>query len=947
MASDPRKRILLAADHADEEEVDEALPLAPLPSATVAREPHELVTPILPSPYPQHHTGSSRYKTALNRILVAPTTDAEAWQVLLTEVHNYYKTIRLHSLDAETHRQLDWVESCYGTLLTTFPYAADTWITLLNVWFAQSARYGEPNGPSTNTPTSQRALRCDAKLDYWLPRLLGLNETKLQQNETELGLCAWKVELWLLLVEQNARTSQREGQDVRLARLKAFQTAAPYAGFGHDNHVFWKAYLEFVQSWVGLQSTDHALIQEQRQVLRSVFQQLVALPMRGLDQYWQQYENWERQQSEQLAQALIQEWSPKYQHARTIFLERQRVYTVTDLKLNRLAAPPPEKKQVQSEDEEEDTNKDDAEYWSKMKEDYQLLEVWKRRLAYERTNPERLGPSDLAVRIRSAFKELLCVLSRHPECWHMWSTWEFSATGSIEVPVAVLQLGQKIIADSTLLAYAEVQLVEQHADDPSSCLAVLERFLDRSPTTLGYILYQQCVRRYRGVDAARAVFAKARRVLKNMDAPAEVENALEAEGGEATSTGQKRWMVTNRLDPKVGTAANATEALDLKNEGDATEPQAEAETVVEAGPITWHLYAAHATIEHRLNRLPEVAARVFELGLRKHASFLTKPPFVKRYAQLLLELGDSMNLRALLTRAVASCEGKEHEEALASLWDLTLYFESLTSGADQESVLALQKIERQRRAALLGSDVEDVATGGFLGIGDPALIGAQKSTISEQLVRTEGYDLGSSIVNGMTRAVDLLEIMGIWGDGESEIARARRRLAASTESDKAIDISGGRSDANYQRRLQYQLQTATGASAEDATNGATNRSSSTRDRANPSLAAPGQPTAITLAIQQMPEWLRPLLLMLPASRLRLPVVAKPPPHLAEMALSTLRVNALPSERPPDTSGKRKRDDGDDSSDEENGMGGAGGYSSQFRARQRARIGAMPNGDSLS
>ena len=89
-----------------------------------------------------------------------------------------------------------------------------------------------------------------------------------------------------------------------------------------------------------------------------------------------------------------------------------------------------------------------------------------------------------------------------------------------------------------------------------------------------------------------------------------------------------------------------------------------------------------------------------------------------------------------------------------------------------------------------------------------------------------------------------------------------------------------------------------------------------------------------MAIQSMPEWLRPLCLMLPATRLRVAVVPKPPPHMVEMALSALKANPLPAERPADS--KRPRDD-DDSDDE--GPRGSGGYGSQFRARQRARISA--------
>ena len=72
---------------------------------------------------------------------------------------------------------------------------------------------------------------------------------------------------------------------------------------------------------------------------------------------------------------------------------------------------------------------------------------------------------------------------------------------------------------------------------------------------------------------------------------------------------------------------------------------------------------------------------------------------------------------------------------------------------------------------------------------------------------------------------------------------------------------------------------------------------------------------------------------------------KPPPHLTEMALTTLRTNPLPASRPESTSSKengangkkRERDEGDSLGEENNATGG--GYSDTFRARQRSRLSA--------
>ena len=152
------------------------------------------------------------------------------------------------------------------------------------------------------------------------------------------------------------------------------------------------------------------------------------------------------------------------------------------------------------------------------------------------------------------------------------------------------------------------------------------------------------------------------------------------------------------------------------------------------------------------------------------------------------------------------------------------------------------------------------------------------------------------------------------------------------------------------KRLKYQHEgrvraaaTALGYGATGGPGGLTGSSGkllSARERA---AGAGAQAAANALALQNSPEWLRPLLMLLPPVPKFGRGTVKPPPHLTEMALSMLRANTLPASRPVDgtvngsTSKKRGRDDGD-SSDEENGNSG-GAYSNQFRSRQRSRLSA--------
>ena len=902
MAVDPRRvalqNILLGGEDAMDE--DEVLVDAPLVAPVASSQSTELIDKIItPSPFPHHTTGptASRFRNSFLRVSQNPESDVEAWQALMTEVMACYRSIsNLHAVDAELQLQLDWMESCYGCLLKYFPYSSTHYTAIAEMLFRLSSQVGEPEGPPREYGVDLgRAQHCQGKLERIFEKTLGIQMDGSPANPDDPigGMCTSSVELWLLYIQTRNRQAQRQfpndETNVRQWTTKAYELAIDHAGFGYSNHLLWKHYLGYAK----VQTSD-----PQHMVhLRSIYQRLVCHPMTGLDQLWQEYEAFERQQSEALATALVSEYTPKYQHARTVYLERNRVFHIPDLQITKLAIPP-------SAEERH--------------EEHEYLQLWKKRCAYERTNPERLGAAELVIRVRQAYKEMACVLTQHPEVWHMWSMYEETLKGGGEIGIEVLKKGQKHIPDCTLLAYAQAQLVELHTSTPSDCIQVLEDFLERAPNTLGFALLQQLVRRYKGKDAARAVFARARRVLtvtpEKEDAKEEIvegEETKEASNTKKEEDNGKRWMVTNRLDPSVGKETKTSANPEDSNESSSK---------LSPGPITWHLYASHATIEHRLNHSPAIAARVYELGLRKHASFLTQSPYVLRYAYLLLELQDTVNLRALLTRALSASD-----KSVGSLWDMTLEFEQLIATADPTNVQAALTVERKRRAALMGADKEDVATGGA-----PDLQAqSQKSTVSEQLIRQDGYDMSSMIVNGLSRTVDVLDIMGLWGDGSNS-----KRFSKDEDEDDEC-LPGGPSDASYQLRLRYARLAASGGNVEGEQS---SKLLSARERLQ--QQQPSQNTAISMAIQQSPEWLKSLLLLLPASRRG--VLHKPPPHLTEMALATLRQSNLPAERPKDaksnavSGNKHGRGGGGDSSDEENGGRASGGYGLAFRARQRAR-----------
>mmetsp|Transcript_1541 Transcript_1541/g.2821 ORF Transcript_1541/g.2821 Transcript_1541/m.2821 type:complete len:1330 (-) Transcript_1541:273-4262(-) len=926
--------------------------------------------------------------------------------------------------------------------------------------------------------------------------------------------------------EESLRAAYRERKEnIRDAVTKAYETALDRgAGYALNNHLVWKRYVNFVKSWTtpvnyssaGMsliqwlplgtdpslpQTTlppadpahDHSTSQKQLSVLRSIYQRGITHPMTGLDQYWQEYETFERSHSESLGSVLVAEWLPKYQHARSIYLERNRVWTLHELKMGRLAVPPvgcegggvgvavaggagmgmtsrgASTAATTLGDDDLDAAgaagaaatvgkpTTDLEYMSQLDDERAILSKWRRRSGYERTNPERLPASDHASKVRATYREEACAFARHPEVWFEWGMWELlhgaaaagSASGAADASaaliapakagdwksggnairaVAVLSLGMESLPDCALLAQAQAEILERHLsgsgggaggkkDDKSGgiggCIKVLERFVNRSPTTLGFVLLQRLVRRHEGIAAARAVFSRARRTLRvreedmsfgdddGKDASAasvekkgilddvvvggqsEAKEMADGAGKGVVSTQQR--MVTNRLKASVGASTTAPQS----SEGDKIE-SSQATINTNAGYITWHLYAAHATIEHRLSKNPHVAARIYELGLRKHRSFLSNPPYVLHYANLLLELNDEENLRSLLMRAVAACEEEEanatpaaggsdaaalakRREMQRPLWDMMLKFESVLSsrggGQGGNSAADILSIESRRRRALYGPANEDVVMGGE---GPPDEeddrnlgTGVHKSSLNEQLVRVEGYDVASRIANGMGRMVDVLTVTGAIGNGEGNTSGSLDFAAAASASLAAGGISsdvwgdecaGGPSDVSYVKRLRFQRESRNRAASsalglpganQGGITGSSGKLLSSRER---SAGAGAGHQAHALALQNSPEWLRPLLLLLPpVPKFGRVGTVKPPPHLTEMALAALRSNPLPA-RPTGTTssnGKnanssRKRgrgfNNGGDSSDEENGnaMGG-GAYSNQFRSRQRSRL----------
>ena len=347
---------------------------------------------------------SDRFRNALARVQVDSSRDIAAWSALVTEA-------QLLARDwSDGHLKL--LESCYGALLKVFPYSARHWANVAEFLLVLA----DPENFSASIQMKQRANR---KLDQLFRDSLGVGVTVADDedkgaNAVRNGPCSSSIDLWKLYIHKrllDARAIATGGDTmmgaaddspiIRDAHFKAFDLALEVAGFVSGANELWTMYITNIQLHINKATEANNTQDEQRLkvLLRSIFQRAIGIPMQNLDDFWREYEVFEQRQSEALAQALLAEHLPRLQHAKQVYLERKQY--MIDLKMTRLAVPP------------ENTELEKA-----------LLLRWKKRCAYERTNPERLTSSGLGQRIRQAYKDYVCVLTRHPEAWHEWASWE-------------------------------------------------------------------------------------------------------------------------------------------------------------------------------------------------------------------------------------------------------------------------------------------------------------------------------------------------------------------------------------------------------------------------------------------------------------------------------------------------------------------------------------------
>lgn len=309
------------------------------------------------------------------------------------------------------------------------------------------------------------------------------NDDATKQLFSRCLLNCLHIPLWRCYIRFIRKVNEKKGVEGHEETRKAFDFMLNYVGADIASGPVWMEYITFLKSLPAVNAQEES---QRMTAVRKAYQRAIVTPTHHLEQLWKDYENFENSVSRALAKGLLSEYQPKYNSARAVYRERKKY--VDEIDWNVLALPPT----------------------GSQKEELQWM-AWKRVLAFEKGNPQRIDSASSNKRIAFTYEQCLMYLYHYPDIWYDYATWH-AKSGSIDTAIKVFQRALKALPDSEVLRYAYGELEESRgAIQPAK--KIYESLLGDgvNATALAHIQFIRFLRRTEGVEAARKYFIDARK----------------------------------------------------------------------------------------------------------------------------------------------------------------------------------------------------------------------------------------------------------------------------------------------------------------------------------------------------------------------------------------------------------------------------------------------------
>ncbi|KYN44814.1 Protein suppressor of forked [Trachymyrmex septentrionalis] len=393
-----------------------------------------------------------------------------------------------------------------------------------------------------------------------------------------LNIELWKLYLSYVKETKASLTTYKEKM------AQAYDFALDKIGMDIHSYSIWNDYVMFLKS---VEAVGSYAENQKISAVRKVYQRGVINPMINMEQLWKDYMSFEQNINPIIAEKMAIERSRDYMNARRVAKELEAVTRG----LNRSAPSIPP---------------------TGHPEEVKQVELWKKYIAWERSNPLRTEDTSLvARRVMFAIEQCLLCLGHHPAVWHQAAHF--------------LELSSKILTEK-----GDVNAAKNLSDEAAT-------MFERATNTLlskNMLLYFA----HADFEEGRVKYEKVHQIYqKFLDIPAYVQYmkfARRAEGIKSARTVFKR----------------AREDIRCKH----------------------HVYVAAALMEYYCTKDKTIAFRIFELGLKK---FGDNPDYILCYIDYLSHLNEDNNTRVLFERVLSSGSSLEPEKSV-DIWNRFLEFES-------------------------------------------------------------------------------------------------------------------------------------------------------------------------------------------------------------------------------------------------------------------------------
>lgn len=392
---------------------------------------------------------------------------------------------------------------------------------------------------------------------------------------------------------------------------KAYRYTLDKVGIDPNAISIYNDYIQFLKD----RDVDGSYLDSQKiTAVRKAYQEGVMNPMFHIDTLWKEYINYEQSINPIIAEKMVQDRSRDHMNARRVAKE----WEVTIRGLNRSwpAIPP-----------------------SFSSEELRQVEVWRRYIQWEKSNPLRTETNSIIMkRVTYAYKQCLLCFGHYPNFWHEYASYLEEQIRSLNDKDA--ESSKKLFKELTTLferaikglmkynllihfAYADF---EEIRSDKRKALEIYNNLIElghedeKIDLTLVYIQLMRFTRRTDGLRAARAVFKKGRN--------------------------EKR--------------------------------------------CSHHIYTAAALMEYHCTKDQAFACKIFEAGLEK---FNTCPDYILSYIHFMNSLNEENKTRVLFERVLTTCSLQPNDTV--EIWNSFLEFE-----AGIGDLSSITKVERRRTAAL-------------------------------------------------------------------------------------------------------------------------------------------------------------------------------------------------------------------------------------------------------